>query len=162
MLTRRGLSMMEVVISIALVGIVVAGGLRAGAQSARAAGQTRDAAMAAWLADELMAEMMTVPAFGDSKQGPEVGEVGASRNAWDDLSDYHGLSESPPVNQYRTPYAGTTGWRRRASVHGATAVLGRTDDLTGNAWIIVVEVGRDGETLATRTAVRTRAMEDAP
>jgi hypothetical protein len=158
-MVRRGISMMEVVISTALLGLVVAAGLNAAGQSARAAYVTEDVATAAWLADSLLAEMLDAPAFDekDVKQGPEDGED--RRDKFDNVNDYHGWTGKPPVTIDGDPMAGVGDFTRRAAVWGVDpADPGKPTTMGDDALVLIVIVGRGSSTLVERRAVRTRGM----
>jgi len=162
-ISRRGLSMIEVVISTALISVVLVGALNAVGQSAKTSEATHTSAMSAWLADDLMAEMMAAPAAftGVMARGPESDEVGRSRSVFDDLSDYHGWTASPPQQMDGAVIPGTTGWTRSANVYGADSALSRTNDLNGTTWILEVVVSNERRQFTRRLAVRTEAAEEA-
>jgi len=74
------------------------------------------------LAQELMEEIRTLAwqEYPGAPMGPDAGET--SRDWYDDIDDYHGLSEQPPVDLAGVPMDGTGGtpnfsqYRRSVSV----------------------------------------------
>ncbi|MEM7756240.1 MAG: prepilin-type N-terminal cleavage/methylation domain-containing protein [Planctomycetota bacterium] len=158
---RRGLSMMEVVIATAIIGMVVVGGLNAAGQSARTATATKDRATAAWLADSLLAEMMAKPAFSDAGLGREGSEGSQTRSQWDDVNDYYPWFSPSPVDENGDAIPGTDGLARVASVQYANPTnLNSRSTVENDAIVLTVSVRRGTTTLATRYAVRTRAGAD--
>lgn len=118
--SARALSLVEVVISIAIVGGLLAASLSGvgGLARARAIADERDTA--ALLAQELLAEinsrLYADPDTAARVFGPEPGEaIGASRALFDDVDDYNGLVESSVVRRAGVD-AVHPGWSRRVEV----------------------------------------------
>lgn len=115
---RRGLSLIEVVVSSLLTGFVIVAALRGvGGIFATwsAAERQHDAA---GLARQLMTEILQqrylepdVPA----NFGRELPETSLNRLLWDDVDDYHGLSETPR-DRSGFALAGYSGWTWSATV----------------------------------------------
>jgi hypothetical protein len=116
---RRGLSLVEAVISVAIVGGMMVVALNAAGAAAvtsyRASAQLRGMA----LAQELMSEIL-MQDYGDPVQGgfgrgaDETG--GPGRSPFDDVDDYHGWTEAPPQERDGTPVAGFGDWQREVEV----------------------------------------------
>lgn len=114
--------------SVLMVGLLLIGSLSLVAHKARAdrissAGQNGHA-----LARQLMSEIIQ-SAYEDPNQTPgygvEAGEGTGNRANWDDLDDYHLLSDSPPKLKDGTAIAGYSGWSRTVDVQYAnTGTLG--------------------------------------
>jgi hypothetical protein len=51
-----------------------------------------------------------------STLGPETGEAGANRNAFDDVDDYLTYTDSPPILRNGDPIQGFDNWSRTVSV----------------------------------------------
>ena len=70
-------------------------------------------------AESLLAEIQT-QAYQESGTncvfGRETGELDTSRAAYDDVDDYHGWSESPPVAKDGAALPNATNWRRTVTV----------------------------------------------
>ena len=113
------------------------------------------------LASDLMAEI-TSKAYSDPNElvlfGPEVSELLVGRTAYDDVDDYSGYRESPPVDAAGTAIPGLSAWRRDVTVSWVTAGdLTRTSLTDTGIKLITVTVRRNGQLVAQLTAVRTAA-----
>jgi type II secretory pathway pseudopilin PulG len=62
--------------------------------------------------------------------GREADESAVTRAAWDDVDDYEGLSESPPVARDGTVLADTAGWKRTVQVEWVDAADPRQTETT--------------------------------
>ncbi len=117
----RGFSMMEVVLSVALVGIVLVAALNtvAGAKAAQA--QLNERTAGAVLCESLMGEILS-QAYEDAGEakasfGKRAGEVGdGSRKLFDDVDDYHGWESTPPEDKGGSKIDWATGLTREVSV----------------------------------------------
>lgn len=119
--SARGITMMETVLSIALVGIVLAAAMNTlgGAKVARA--QTADISVAGVLCESMMSEILA-QAYEGSDEG--VGSFGATfaesaggtRATFDDVDDYNNWTASPPQNRDGTTIAWATGLQRTVRV----------------------------------------------
>ena len=108
-----------------------------------------------------MAEIMS-KAYQDPNEvplfGPEPSELLAGRTAYDDVDDYSGYKESPPIDRSGTVMTGLATWQREVAV-----TLVSSSDLTRSAVLdsglkrITVIVRRGGQIMAQLTAVRTAA-----
>ena len=162
--TRRALTMAEAVVCSLIVSVVLVASLTAVGASKRGLQITSDRARGALLAQELMAEILELP-YTDPQtpNGPIGPELGETRATFDDIDDYNGLDNSPPVNRAGTVLADSTGWRRTASVSWVNPTLlsqlGLSD--TGSK-LITIKVYHDVTLVAQLSAVRTRAWKDAP
>ncbi|MCC6679097.1 MAG: prepilin-type N-terminal cleavage/methylation domain-containing protein [Phycisphaerales bacterium] len=119
----RGLSLVEVVISIAIVGGLLAASLSGVGALARARAISDERDTAALLAQELLAEVSARlyedPDSAARVFGPETGETaGADRTLFDDVDDYEGLVESSVVRRGGGDPA-HPGWSRRVEVRWA-------------------------------------------
>jgi MSHA pilin protein MshD len=161
---RRGLSMVEAVISIVIVGtLLVAAFDAAGAAVARrykmlwrAQGQQ--------LACALMSEILPMP-YQDPGQDPnvptlvlgcEAGETSTDRATFDDVDDFNGYQQTPPLaldgsaltSKLTWSWSVTVEWVNASSPGGA-AVSAET-----NAKRITVTVSRDSAPVATLVGLR--------
>ncbi|MEK6674330.1 MAG: LamG-like jellyroll fold domain-containing protein [Planctomycetota bacterium] len=132
---KRALTLVEMVISMVIVSVMLVAALNTVGASKLGQNNTHDHQQANLLAHALMAEILNQP-YADSSilnkiklkilvagvtvdepLGPEVGEnVSGYRDAFDDVDDYNGLSESPPREKNGTALPGLTGWRRNVTV----------------------------------------------
>jgi MSHA pilin protein MshD len=123
--------------------------------------QYQGQALAKQLMDEILQTQYVdpgvLPVFG-----PEVGEVRAN---YDDVDDYNGLSESPPVNRDGTAIPGFTGWKRAVQVFWADPTSPSTTTVTDTGLKrVVVTVTSPTGRVTVLTALRSRnsAYEDDP
>ena len=129
---RRGFTLVEAAISIAIVGGLVVASLYALGGAARGRSVQTAAAVGDGLAACLLSEILqckyvdsTSPTFG-----PETGETNGTRSAFEDVDDYNGWTETPPQNKDGTTLTGYTGWTRSvvvAWVAPATLAVSATD-----------------------------------
>jgi Tfp pilus assembly protein PilV len=155
----RGTSLVEVVVSTVIVGVLIVATLNAlgaATSSSRTAGNR---AVAIGLADDLMAEILKskyVDPGSSPVFGPETGETGSTRNAFNDVDDYNGWSEQPPQAKDGTIYADRADWRRRVTVDRVT-VSDPTKTSTTETGVkrITVDVDYQGTNVVEQTALRT-------
>lgn len=116
---RRGLSYVEVVLSVPLVGLVVVGALNASGGVLRTWDAAGDRHRGLALAQHLMAEVLGQP-YEEPVDPPTLGrepsESGGNRKQWDDIDDYDGWSKSPPSDKDNAILPNTTGWTRAVTV----------------------------------------------
>jgi prepilin-type N-terminal cleavage/methylation domain-containing protein len=116
---RRGITLIESVISLAIVGVVLVAALQTVAASARFRAQRGERELGMAMAEDLMGEILSVSfeePDGTPVFGREAGEADTDRVSWDDVDDYDGWSASPPVRRDGTPVPGATEWTRSVSV----------------------------------------------
>jgi type II secretory pathway pseudopilin PulG len=95
----RGLSLIEVVASTMIVGMMCVAALNSLGAATRSSESIGNRAVAIGLADDLMSEILQKP-YKDSTSpifGPEPGEVDPTD--FDDVDDYNGWSEQPPLTR---------------------------------------------------------------
>ena len=160
---RACYTLIEVVISIVIVGTMLVAALHAVGASRLGLQRVGDHSRGTLLAQQLMAEALQreysepddLPVFGC-----EPGEGGPSRLAFDDVDDYHQWSASPPQRKDGTPIPGHEGWQRSvevALVASADLGLGTPGPETGSIKRIAVSVSHNGAIIAELTALRTDA-----
>jgi len=165
MTRRSGFSLIEVVISAAVVGVLVVASLNAVGATAKARAQGVDRARASLLAHELLAEIMA-QAFVDPQLdtgliGLDAGESTlTNRLTLDDVDDYNGLVESPPARRDATLVAGGKGYRRVTSVAHCTA-SGVTSLTATGIKRITVTVFRGNVPHGSVTALRSKEWDRA-
>ncbi len=112
----RGFTLVEAVISLAIVTTMVVVGLEMMGASAKARIVQREQASATGLARQLLSEIRPCR-YADADQptgfGPESGEV---RVTFDDVDDYNGYVEIPPRFKTGGAVPGYDGWTWNASV----------------------------------------------
>jgi len=115
---RRGITLVEVIVSTMLVGLVLVGamnGVGSVLKTWRAGEQRHDGLN---LCQQLMMEILQqrYEEPDDPVQfGRESSESGGDRGLWDDIDDYHGWS-SAPEDASGNPLAGYGNWTRSVTV----------------------------------------------
>jgi MSHA pilin protein MshD len=152
----QGFSQIEVVASTAMLGILMTATMTSIAASRTRAATEMSRLQTQSLANELLAEIISLPAC-DPENGPpttlglESGESdGNNRSKWDDVDDYHNLSESPPRNRLGININGYTGWSRSTTVERLRSNNWTTTNSTyDRVYRVTVNVSRNGSSIAT-------------
>lgn len=148
-----------------LASLIVAVLLVAVLQTVGATGLARykagERATARFLADALVADITSL-AYRDPGSSPvfglEAGETAASKVNYNDVDDYNGWSESPPLDRCGNVLPGLDGWRRSVAVAWVNANdVTQTSATETGAKRITVTVAHNGVAVATRVAIRTNA-----
>ncbi len=156
---RTGLTVIEVLISTFLIGVVVAAALNVSTSVIRARMLLGNGARARLLAQDLLAEISELPfqdLDGGLGIGPDAGEDVATRIDFDDVDDYHGWTSSPPTHKDGSLLAGFDDWQRSVTIEYVDP-----DDLdqvvVGNLGVkrVTVRVARAQTELATRVTILT-------
>lgn len=116
---RRALTLIEIVASTMIVGLMAVAALNALGAATRSSASIGNRAVAIGLADELMSEILKTEykdPDGSAVFGPESDEPAGPRAAFDDMDDYHGWNQSPPQYRDGTAMPDRADWRRRVSV----------------------------------------------
>jgi MSHA pilin protein MshD len=154
-------TLVEVLIASAIVGMTAVAALRATSGTALARVRAADRATATTLADGLMNEILAKPYAdpdGAGLLGYEAGESSADKSTFDDVDDYNGWNESPPRDPTGSTIAGLSGWSRSVQVVRVSPTsLGQTSLTETGAKRVTVTVRRGATTVATRVAVKTEA-----
>jgi MSHA pilin protein MshD len=140
----RAFTLVEAVIGCLLIALVLVPTLQLIGDSSRSRTIQREQTLAAGLARELMGEIL------QARYAEPTTEGGETRATWDDITDYHGLSETPPVQRDGTTIAGFTGWRRAVTVRLVTPASPTTTSATdvGLKEIVVTVTSNTGRTYA--------------
>jgi prepilin-type N-terminal cleavage/methylation domain-containing protein len=155
----RGLTLIEVVASTMIVGLMAVAALNALGAATKSANSIGNRAVAAGMADELMSEILMQPYSdpdGSSVFGHESGESVTTRSACDDVDDYNGWNASPPQYRDGTPIPDRATWRQRVVV--SRVVPSNPSQTTGTdqgAKQIHVTIQYENQVLADQIAVRT-------
>lgn len=155
---RGGLTLIEVVFSTMLVGVVLVGAMDLLGAVIRGRTSTADAAKAENLAHQLMTEILntdykddTLPLFGT-----EVGELVGNRSGYDDVDDYHSLSQLPPLGLDGSPLVNSTGWQWEVTVEWVTPANPAVTSLTDQGLKrITVTVKHDGQVITRLVGLRS-------
>jgi len=116
---RRGISLVETMISMLIMAVMVVAALQTLGSSAVSRqtqlSQRRGPALARQLMSEILPNRYREP--DDTPQfGRESGESSSSRANYDDVDDYHGWSASAPKAPDATELSGLSGWTRSVVV----------------------------------------------
>jgi type II secretory pathway pseudopilin PulG len=154
----RGLTLVEVVASTMIVGLMAVATLNALGAATKSANSIGNRAVAAGMADELMSEIM-MQSYSDPDGSPIFGrESGESnvRSAFDDVDDYNGWNASPPQYRDGTTIPDRTGWRQRVTVaYVVPTTLTQTSATDQGAKGIRVQIEYQNVVLADQYALRT-------
>lgn len=129
---RRGITLVETVISVVVVGVMLSAAISAAGMASTQGVIIVQREQAMLLAGQIMSEIQ-----GKAYEDPDGGVVmgleadellAVTRAVFDDVDDYDGWEDSPPVDAGGVALAGGTGFRRSvevreagASIAGATA-----------------------------------------
>ena len=116
---RRGLSLIEVVASTLIVGVMAVAALNSLGAATRSSNSIGNRAVALGLADELMSEILQAAyrePDGAAGMGADTGETSGPRSAFDDVDDYQGWNKSPPQYRDGTTMPDRADWRHRVEV----------------------------------------------
>lgn len=165
-MVRRAFTMMEVVLGVLLVGFVLAATIQLVGPTARSTQTAGDEVIAAMLADELIDEIASKYYYDPDADGGVLGPGSAekavgNRNAFDDVDDFDGWSETPQTTT-GTKLTGLSGtWVRSVSVKWVNTSNPQTVSVTDTGVKrVTVTVTKNGVVLATRAIVRARAFDE--
>lgn len=159
----RGFTLIEATISALIVGTMLAAALRLVGATALAQQLSTDRARGVLLAADLLSEIQALP-YSDPNEvallGIELSELTAGRAGFDDVDDYDGLVDDPPMDSSGVEIPGFPGWVRRVRVEYVDHA-DLTQTLAGDTGIkrITIEVTRDGRRVASVVGIRTLAHD---
>ena len=162
---RRGLTLIETVISMVVVSLLFAAALNASGAAAATRVVTDGRRQGEELCQALMAEILSKPYFdpetGSNGLGSEAGEAnGTDRTGFDDVDDFNGWTASPPVERSGVTIPNTTGLTRSVTVEKLSRSTG--SDLFTNAGevkVVRIQVKRNSKLLYELVAVRSPAWD---
>lgn len=117
---QRGATLVELVLSIVILGVAVAGVLTAAFQTTRRSVDPLLLQQAVSIAEAYLAEIAQRDFGALADTGPEAGET---RDVYDDLSDYHGLDDAGARDQRGQAIAGLERYRVAVTVLPATLLV---------------------------------------
>ena len=160
----RAMTLVEVVVAMAVLGLVLVSLLQGAPVSVRMQQATSERITAEALARELLEFVSGLPyeESGSVALGVDAGENSANRNLFHDVDDFEGWSESPPLRPDGTPMPGMDSWTREVNVEyvdpdDPSTVLGTGE----GAKLVRVTVLRGAEPVASIERVRYRTMDGA-
>jgi hypothetical protein len=156
---RSALSLIEVVMSTLLVGIVLVGAMNLLGGVVRGRSSATDLARGHQFAQQLMTEILNM-AYGEGGSlGPDpvliilIPEV---RSQFDDVDDFHLYTESPLLTRTGGIIANTSGWRRSVAVAWVDpANPGTAVGSNQGVKRITVTVQRSGQTITQLACLRS-------
>jgi prepilin-type N-terminal cleavage/methylation domain-containing protein len=159
---RRGLTLIEVVASTMIVGLMAVAALNALGAATKSANSIGNRAVAAGMADELMSEIM-MQSYSDPDGSPifgrEPGETNV-RSAFDDVDDYGGWNVTPPQYRDGTVIPDRTNWRQRVTVtYVSPTNLSTTSATDKGVKRIRVQIEYQSQVLADQYTFRTDTDE---
>jgi prepilin-type N-terminal cleavage/methylation domain-containing protein len=159
----KGLTLIEVVASTMIVGLMAVAALNALGAATKSANSIGNRAVAAGMADELMSEI-TMQSYSDPDGSPvfghESGESTNVRSAFDDVDDYDGWVASPPQYRDGTAIPDRADWRQRVTVtYVSPTNLTTTSGTDQGVKRIRVQIEYLNQVLADQYAVRTDTDE---
>ncbi|MCE7973214.1 MAG: hypothetical protein DYG92_02640 [Leptolyngbya sp. PLA1] len=157
---------MESVIASGVLALLVVAGLNATGALGAARRDLGDRALAAGLAAALLSEITSKPyedpTNAEGKLGQESDET-LARDAFDDVDDYAGLMESPPLDASGIALTTEAGWEQSVDVRFATFDGGAITEISDDLGLkqITVTVKLRGKVMASFSAIRARGWDDA-
>ena len=122
--TRRGMTLIEAVISMMIVAVMMVAALQTVGTTARHRQAQASLRRGPALARDLISEILPnryVDADAGAVFGPETGEaVSGNRAGFDDVDDYHGWAESTIQAKDGTALSDLAGWSRSVVSRGAS------------------------------------------
>jgi prepilin-type N-terminal cleavage/methylation domain-containing protein len=159
----HGLTLIEVVASTMIVGMLAVAALNGLGAATRSADSIGNRAIAATLADELMSEIVQQPYSdpnGSAVFGREAGESASPRSAFDDVDDYDTWTASPPQYRDGSVIPNRTGWRQTVAITRVTPANPTTTSGTDQgAKRVRVTIQYNNQTLIDQTSIRTNIDE---
>ena len=162
---RRAASLVEVAMASLLVGVLLIGALNSVGAKLRHQSKLADRQQAHRLAEQLLAEVLE-HRYADPDETPvfgtETSETGGTRSPYDDVDDFDGWDQTPPVDRDGVTLPNSTGWRRTVDVAYVNANDMTTTSVTDQGLKrITVSIYHDGQLILSRVGVRSSAWEEA-
>jgi len=157
---QTAFTLVEATISLLIVAIMLTAALATVGTSSRNRDQQQEMLRGATLARRLMSEIVAQkyqqPSATTTVLGPETGETRATFN---DVDDYNGYTDSPPIDSSGIAISGYTGWSRSVEVKWAdpaTLLPAATQSETGIKRIVVTVTAPSGRSWSV-SAIRTNS-----
>ncbi len=165
---RRCFTMVEMVISMAIVGVMLVAALNTVGAAAAGRASIGYRARGTLLAHELMTEILRQeyesPDYAPGSFGRDPTEAATGdRSLYNDVDDYDDWTANPPERKDGTTIPGFVGWRRSVVVDWVDpGDLSQVEPADTRAKLITITAERDDVLVATITAVRTGASAYEP
>ena len=155
----RGLTLVETLVAIVLVGLTIAAIIASTTAFTRASGVGIDLSTAEFLIEEIREMTASLPVIdpenGTGTFGPESGEAALAN--YDDIDDFDGATFSPPVDIHRNALNDFAGFTQRITVENvdvADLTQVRADHSTDFVRM-TVEIVRSGQVISSCSWIRT-------
>jgi MSHA pilin protein MshD len=154
-----GFTLVEVVLSIVIVAVMLVAALSTVGASRLSQQRTSQYSRGQLLSESLMAEILRqdyldpndTPVFGI-----EAGESTSTRADFDDVDDYNGWSENPPVRKNGSQMAGLSGWQRDVTVQWVdSADTTQVKTFETNVKRVTVTISCNNKQVGSLTAIKT-------
>lgn len=163
---RRGISLIEVTISMVIVSLMSMGVIRmvgiAAVTRAQASDRVRGLNLAMDMLQEIKSQHWADPSNSTDALGPDPGEFdGKTRLNYNDVDDYHGWEQQPPLDRSGNPLPGYEGWSRSVTVQYAVLSGGHIvpSGSRESGKLITVTVRRHGRLVAEVQGYRSSGFD---
>jgi Tfp pilus assembly protein PilV len=161
---RYGISLIEVTISVIIVGTLILASLLSSGAASRSSRSARERATALALGRSLMSEILMqsyIEPTQTASFGLETGESGTNRTGYDDVDDYHGLNETTVSTRSGTALTNMSGWTRTVTVEWLdSSNFANTSASDQNVKRITIAVKKSSTTILTLKAIKTNGWKD--
>jgi len=159
---RAGVTLAEVLVSIAVMSVLMVAALNTLGASARSYAQLNQLAKGDLLAQDLLDEIVAQP-YADGASvtiGTELDELAVTRTDFDDVDDYHNWSASPPERSDGTAIADLTDWTRSVKVQFVcSADVDQVSRVDAGFKRITVSVSFQGKPVASILGIRASGAD---
>ncbi|MFZ4572855.1 MAG: prepilin-type N-terminal cleavage/methylation domain-containing protein [Phycisphaerales bacterium] len=159
--SRRGLTLVEVVVSLLVVAVMIGAGLGASSRAVTTRSAAGERARAQLLAGTLLSEVLAKH-FRESAGalGPDAGESLTDRATLDDVDDFDGYTQSPPATLGGDPLA-PAGWAWSAEIEWITPATLATSPIETGTKRVRVSVTRAGREVGTVVGFKSLSFEES-
>lgn len=151
----RGLTLVEAVISVVVVGLMLAASLRAGAMVAATQLDTRDRGLAQRLAASMAVELRATGFGGENTSFRDFWDHGDTRESYVSMDEYHGWASQPPRDLSGTVVVGADRLKRLVEVSWFDLDQNAKSDIPTRYKLATVRVMRGSQTLAELEVMRS-------
>ena len=161
--TRPAFAVVEAVLSALIVGLMLAAAIetvsKSRASQAWAADRVRAYELASTLMSEITDQKYSDPDLVTLVLGPDGTEALTGRSAFDDVDDYHGLTETTPKKRDGTSLTAYSGWTRSVNVVWSTPADLQVSSATDSSIKrITVTITKGKKKIAEMVSIRTSVV----
>lgn len=160
---RRGLSLIETVLSLLILGGAFVALLETVSSARKAQAIASERQFATLLAEDMMSEVLGMPNYKEgSTLGPDSGEAIGNRSAFDDVDDYHNWTATPPVDRDGVVIPGSNGYTRTVVIARRQLNNTNVNSVTDQGVLLIkITILRNGKEVLTFRGLRTDAWQPA-